>query len=204
MRLGASFAVEEINANGGLLGQKLRLIMQNDQCEPKYAQQAANKLIGEDAAVVIGHFCSHTSLPASEIYNEENIIMITPGSTAIKLTERGFNNVFRFVGRDDEQGFVAAKYILENFQDKKVAIIHDKQAYSKGLADEVKKNLNEAGFNEVIYDTVTPGEQDYSALVTRLKSAKIDILYYGGYHTEAAVITRQMRDQGLDTINYVW
>lgn len=200
MRLGSTVAVEEINANGGLLGQKLRLAIQNDQCEPKYAQQAANKLISEGVSVVIGHFCSHTSLPASEIYYEENIIMITPGSTAVLLTERGFDNVFRFIGPDDEQGRVAADYILANFKGKRIAIAHDKQAYSQGLADEVKKNLNEAGFQEVLYDTITPKEQDYSALVTRLKAEKIDLVYYGGYHTEAAIITRQMREQGLKTI----
>lgn len=200
MRLGATVAVEEINASGGLLGQKIRLIMQNDQCEAKFAGQAANKLIGEGAQVVFGHFCSHCSLPASDLYYDENILMMTPGSTAVKLTEKGLSNVFRFVGRDDEQGLVAGNYILKNYKNKNVAIVHDGKDYSLGLAAEVQKNINKAGKKELFFDKITPGEQDYSALVTRIKSQNIDLLYYGGYHTEAGIITRQMREQGLKTV----
>eukprot|EP01093_Parvamoeba_rugata_P002880 TRINITY_DN1362_c0_g1_i12.p1 TRINITY_DN1362_c0_g1~~TRINITY_DN1362_c0_g1_i12.p1 ORF type:complete len:236 (+),score=53.72 TRINITY_DN1362_c0_g1_i12:189-896(+) len=110
------------------------------------------------------------------------------------------DNVFRVCGRDDQQGEVAGKYLAENYGDKKIAIVHDKQAYSKGLADETKKNLNAAGVTEAMYEAITPAEKDYSALVTKLKSEGIDVLYYGGYHTELGLIVRQMRAQGMDTL----
>lgn len=116
------------------------------------------------------------------------------------LTEQGFDNVFRTCGRDDQQGTVAGNFIADNFADKRIAIVHDKQTYSKGLADETKKRLNARGVQEVLYDTVTAGEKDYSALVTKLKKNNVEVFYYGGYHTEAGLIVRQMRDQGLNAL----
>ena len=127
-------------------------------------------------------------------------MQISPASTNPKLTERGLDSVFRTCGRDDQQGQVAGDYIADNFKGKRIAIVHDKQAYSKGLADETKKQLNKRGVNEDMYEAITPGEKDYTALVSKLKANKIDILYYGGYHTEAGLIIRQMRSQGLKTI----
>jgi branched-chain amino acid transport system substrate-binding protein len=103
-------------------------------------------------------------------------------------------------GRDDQQGGVAGKYLADNFADKNIAIVHDKTAYGKGLADETKKALNAAGKQEALYEGITAGEKDYSALVSKLKQANIDLLYLGGYHTEAGLIVRQIRDQGIATI----
>lgn len=201
MKAGAELAVEDINAKGGVLGEKLNLTAADDACDPKQAVAVANKLAGDKVIFVAGHFCSGSSIPASAVYAEEGMIQISPASTNPKLTdERAGPNVYRVCGRDDQQGGVAGKYLADNFKDKNIAVVHDKQAYSKGLADETKKAMNAAGKKEVMYETVTPGEKDYNALVSKLKQAKVDVLYYGGYHPEAGLIVRQMRDQGMDTI----
>lgn len=199
MRDGAVQAVADLNAAGGILGQQVELKIGDDACDPKQAVAVANQFAGDGVVFVAGHFCSGSSIPASDVYDEEGMLQISPASTNPQLTEAGKPLVFRTCGRDDQQGIVAGNFIADNFADKKVAIVHDKQAYSKGLADETKKQLNERGIEETIYDTVTPGEKDYSALVSKLKEAGIEILYYGGYHTEAGLIVRQMRDQGMDT-----
>lgn len=199
MARGAQAAVEDFNAAGGLLGQKLVLVRGDDACDPKQAVAVANQAANEKVVFVAGHFCSGSSIPASAVYKEEGILQISPASTNPKLTEQGFANVFRVCGRDDQQGQVAAQYILANYKGKNVAIIHDKTAYGKGLADETKKALNAAGETEKLYEAYTAGEKDYSALVSKLKQNAIDVLYVGGYHTEAGLILRQAREQGLQT-----
>ncbi len=197
LKRGANQAVADINGAGGVLGEKLALEIGDDACDPKQAVAVANQLINKGVVFVAGHFCSGSSIPASEVYNEENVVQMSPASTNPKLTEQGFDNVFRTCGRDDQQGTVAGNFIADNFADKRIAIVHDKQTYSKGLADETKKQLNKRGIQEVLYDTVTAGEKDYSAIVTKLKANNVDILYYGGYHPEGGLILRQMREQGL-------
>jgi len=147
-----------------------------------------------------GHFCSGSSIPASAVYNEEGILQISPASTNPKLTDQGLDNVFRTCGRDDQQGMVAGAFLADKFKGKKIAIIQDKTAYGKGLADETRKYMNQAGQKEVMYEAYTAGEKDYSALVSKLKQAGVDVLYVGGYHTEAGLIVRQMRDQGMKTV----
>lgn len=196
---GANKAVEDINAKGGVLGQKLKIVVGDDACDPKQARSVAEELASKKVSAVIGHFCSGSSIPASEVYQENGIPQISPGSTNPTYTERGLNNVFRVCGRDDQQGPTAAHYISKKFPGKKVAIIHDKSAYGKGLADEFKKALNADGVTEVFYEAITAGEKDYSALVTKLKSAGADFVFLGGYKTEGGLIVRQMRDQGLKT-----
>jgi branched-chain amino acid transport system substrate-binding protein len=200
MKAGAEQAVADINAAGGVLGQKLVLEIGDDACDPKQAVAVANQLAAKGVKLVAGHFCSGSSIPASDVYEEERVVQISPASTNPKLTEAGKKNVFRTCGRDDQQGLVAGNYLADNFAGKKIAIVHDKQAYSKGLADETKKQLNARGIQEVLFETVNPGEKDYSALVSKLKAAGVDVLYYGGYHTEAGLIVRQMREQGMNTL----
>lgn len=199
MLAGAEQAVKDINESGGLLGENLVLEVADDACDPRQAVAVANQLASQGVVLAAGHFCSGSSIPASDVYHEEGILQISPASTNPQLTEAGKWNVFRTCGRDDQQGLVAGNYIADNFADRKIAIVHDKQAYSKGLADETKEQLNKRGIQEVMYDTITPGERDYSALVSKLKSNGVEILYYGGYHTEAGLIVRQMHDQGMDT-----
>jgi branched-chain amino acid transport system substrate-binding protein len=201
MKRGAEMAVADLNAKGGVLGKKLRLEVGDDQCDPKQAVAVANQMASKKVSVVIGHYCSGSSIPSSAVYNESGIIQITPASTNPALTEdaakKGWNNVFRVCGRDDQQGEVAGKYIAQKFKGKKVAIVHDKQAYSKGLADETKKNLNAAGMQEVMYEAVNKGDKDFTALISKMKQAQVDVIYYGGYQTEAGLIVRQAREQGL-------
>ncbi len=199
MKAGAELAVGDINAAGGLLGQKLDLTIGDDACDPRQARDVANQVVSKGVKLVAGHYCSGSSIPASEVYNEANVIQISPASTNPQLTELGRAAVFRVCGRDDNQGVVAGNFIADNFPGKKIAIVHDKQTYSKGLADATKKQLNARGIQEVMYETVTRGEKDFSALISKLKQADVDVLYYGGYHTEAGLITRQMREQGMKT-----
>ncbi len=198
-KAGAEKAVADINAAGGVLGKKINMSLEDDACDPKQAVAVANKLAGEKVAFVAGHFCSGSSIPASKVYEEEGIVQISPASTNPKLTDEGGPNVFRVCGRDDQQGSVAGAYLAKHYKKKKVAIIHDKTAYGKGLADETKKAMNKAGKKEAVYEAITAGEKDYTALVSKLKKAGIDVLYLGGYHTEAGLIVRQMRDQGMKT-----
>ncbi|MGB0575291.1 MAG: branched-chain amino acid ABC transporter substrate-binding protein [Alphaproteobacteria bacterium] len=200
MRKGAELAVKDINARGGVMGQKLRLEIGDDACDPKQAVAVANQLASKGVKLVAGHFCSGSSIPASNVYAEEDVLQISPASTNPKLTERGLPNVFRVCGRDDQQGLVAGNFLSKRFGKKKIAVIHDKTAYGKGLADETHKTLKKNGVNPVMYDAYTAGEKDYTALVTKLKAASVDVLYVGGYHTEAGLMVRQMRQQGMKTI----
>jgi branched-chain amino acid transport system substrate-binding protein len=201
MQNGAELAVADINAAGGLLGKKLELEIGDDACDPKQAVAVANQMAGKGVALVAGHYCSGSSIPASKVYAEADLVQISPASTNPALTDdRAGPNIYRVCGRDDQQGSVAGNYLAKHFADKNIALVHDKTAYGKGIADEVKKTLNAAGKQETMYEAITAGEKDYSALVSKLKQANIDVLYLGGYHTEAGLIARQMRDQGMNTI----
>ena len=197
MKEGAEQAVADINAKGGVLGQKLVLEIGDDACDPKQAVSVANQMAERGVKVVIGHFCSSSSIPASKVYTEEGILQISPASTNPAYTDNGSWNTFRVCGRDDQQGAVAGKYIAEHFRGARVAILHDNSAYGKGLADETRKAMNAAGLKETIYTAYVPGERDYSALVSRLKEAGITVIYIGGYQNEAGLIIRQAKEQGM-------
>ncbi|MCY4496480.1 MAG: branched-chain amino acid ABC transporter substrate-binding protein [Rhodospirillaceae bacterium] len=196
---GAIAAVADINAQGGVLGRQLALESEDDACDPKQAVAVANSLASKGVPIVIGHFCSGSSIPASNVYAEEQMIQISPASTNPQFTERGLDNVFRTCGRDDAQGLIAGAYLAERHGSDRIAIVHDKTAYGKGLADETRAALNAQGVTEALYEAYTAGEKDYSTLVSKLKLEQIDVLYVGGYHSEAGLIVRQMRDQGLAT-----
>ncbi|MGV1013649.1 MAG: branched-chain amino acid ABC transporter substrate-binding protein [Methyloceanibacter sp.] len=200
MKNGGEMAVNDINAAGGVLGKKLDFTMGDDACDPKQAVAVANQITGKGVALVAGHYCSGSSIPASQVYAESDTVQISPASTNPTFTDnRPGPNVYRVCGRDDQQGGIAGKYIADHYAGKKVAMVHDKTAYGKGLADEVKKALNASGVQEVLYEAYSAGEKDYSALVSKLKQAEVDVLFLGGYHTEAGLIARQMRDQGMNT-----
>jgi branched-chain amino acid transport system substrate-binding protein len=197
MRRGAEMAVADINAAGGVLGQKLQLSIGDDACDPKQAVAVANKMVSDGVVFMAGHFCSGSSIPASKVYTEEGIVQISPASTNPKLTEEGGDNVFRVCGRDDQQGIVAGNFLADKYKGKKVAFLHDKTAYGKGLADETKKQFNVRGQKEAMYEAYTAGEKDYSAIVSKMKRAGVDAFYVGGYHTEAGLMVRQAREQGF-------
>jgi branched-chain amino acid transport system substrate-binding protein len=198
MQKGAEQAVKDLNEAGGVLGEELVLRVGDDACDPKQAVAVANQFVNEEVVFVAGHYCSGSSIPASQVYNEEGILQISPASTNPQFTEQGFDNVFRVCGRDDVQGPFAADYVVDNSVGEKIAVLHDKTTYGKGLADEFKKQLNARGVQETMYEAITAGDKDFSALITKMKQAGIDLIYLGGYHTEAGLITRQAREQGLD------
>jgi branched-chain amino acid transport system substrate-binding protein len=200
MKNGAEQAVADLNAAGGLLGKKLALDVEDDACDPKQARSVAEKIGSAKIPFVAGHYCSSSSIPASEAYADGNVLQITPASTNPLFTERNLWNVARVCGRDDQQGTVAGDYIAKAFKGKNVAILNDKTTYGKGLADETKKALNKAGVTEKMYESYNKGDKDFNAIVSRLKLEKIDLVYVGGYHQEAGLILRQMRDQGLQTV----
>jgi branched-chain amino acid transport system substrate-binding protein len=201
MRTGAEAAVADINAAGGVNGEMLVLEVGDDACDPKQAVAVANQMASKGAVFMAGHFCSGSSIPASSVYAEEGIVQISPASTNPKFTdERPGPGVFRVCGRDDQQGEVAGQFLQDTFGDQKVAIIHDKTAYGKGLADATKAAFEAAGGTTVLYEAYTAGEKDYTALVSKLKQEGINALYVGGYHTEAGLMKRQMVDQGMDTV----
>jgi branched-chain amino acid transport system substrate-binding protein len=201
MKSGGEMAVEDINNAGGVLGKKLDLDVGDDACDPKQAVAVANQMTGNGVALVTGHYCSGSSIPASKVYAESNMVEISPASTNPAFTDnRAGPNIYRVCGRDDQQGGIAGAYLAKNFADKNVAFVDDKTAYGKGLAEETKQAMNAAGKTEAMYEAITAGERDYSALVSKLKQANVDVVYFGGYHTEAGLIIRQMRDQGMDTI----
>ena len=198
IRNGAQQAVDDINAAGGLNGEKLVVKVGDDACDPKQAVNVANQLAGEGAKLVVGHYCSGSSIPASAVYAEEGLIQISPASTNPDLTDkRPGPTVYRVCGRDDQQGAIAGEYLLGHYKDKKVAIVHDKSAYGKGLADETLKTFKAGGGKETLYEAINAGEKDYSSLVSKLKQANVDVVYFGGYYQQAGLIVRQMRDQGL-------
>ncbi len=195
MKRGADQAVADINAAGGVLGQKLVLQQGDDACDPKQAVSVANDMISRGVKFVVGHACSSASIPASKVYNEENVLMVTPISSNPALTEAGFKNVFRTCGRDDQQGALVGRYLLDHFRGKKIAVAHDQSAWGRGIADQVKATLNAGGVQEALFEAFTPGERDYSAFVSRLKQSGIDVVFLGGYYTEVGLIVRQMNEQ---------
>jgi branched-chain amino acid transport system substrate-binding protein len=199
LKNGAEAAIADINAAGGVLGKKLKLEVGDDACDPKQARAVSEKLANAKVPFVAGHYCSGSSIPASEVYADNGVVQITPASTNPTFTERNLWNTFRVCGRDDQQGTVAGDYVAKTYKGKNVAILQDKSTYGKGLADEMKKALNKAGLKEKMYEAYTAGDKDFNSLVSKMKANKIDVVYIGGYHTEAGLILRQMRSQGLQS-----
>jgi branched-chain amino acid transport system substrate-binding protein len=194
---GAQAAVDAINKNGGILGEQVSLKLADDAGDPKQGVSAANNLVGDGVRFVVGPVTSGVAMAASDVFAENGVLMVTPTATAPDLTNRGLTNVLRTCGRDDQQAEVAAKYVLDHLKDKKIAIIHDKGTYGKGLADSFKAAINAGGATEVLYEGITPGEKDYSAIVGRLKKDGAEVIYFGGYHPEGGLLARQLADVGV-------
>jgi branched-chain amino acid transport system substrate-binding protein len=200
MKNGVEQAVEDINAAGGILGQKMTISIGDDVSDPKQGVSVANKFVGDGIKFVIGNYNSSVSIPSSEVYNENGMLQITPASTNPMFTERKLWNVFRTCGRDDQQGVVAGDYIAAKLPGKKIAVVHDKTTYGKGLADETKKAINAKNIREVLYEGVNVGEKDYSAVVSKIKQSGADVVFFGGLYTEGGLLVRQMRDQGVNAV----
>ncbi|HYZ26842.1 MAG TPA: branched-chain amino acid ABC transporter substrate-binding protein [Geminicoccaceae bacterium] len=197
-RLAVEMAVEDLNAQGGVLGQEVTVLAADDACGMQRAIDAAHTLVEAKVAVVVGHMCSHSSLLAAGIYETADILMITPFSTHPRLTEEGRESVFRLIGRDDDQGRLAGNFLADRFADKRIAILHDGSTYGEGLAREARQQLRARGETETIYGMYTPAAEQYADLLARLRQARVDVLYVGGYGPDAALILRTARERGDD------
>ena len=197
-KIGVMAAIEQINKAGGVNGEMLEGIIYDDACDPKQAVAVANKIVNDGVQHVVGHLCSSSTEPASDIYEEEGVLMITAASTSPTITEKGYQMIFRTIGLDSLQGPFAAQYVINTVKPKNMAIIHDKQQYGEGLATSVKNEVEKAGIKPVMFEGVTAGDKDFSALIAKLKKNNVDFVYYGGYHPELGLILRQSKEKGFN------
>jgi branched-chain amino acid transport system substrate-binding protein len=212
MQKGAEQAAADFNAAGGINGMQVELVLGDDVSDPKQGVSVANKFVGDGIKFVVGHFNSGVVMPASEVYRENGMLAISPSATNICVTDRKNGPcgnwteaapdlmMFRTCGRDDQQGAVAGDFIVNNLKGKAIAIIHDKTPYGQGLADATKAYINSKGVTEAIYEGINVGDKDFSALVSKMKQANVEVVYWGGLHTEGGLIVRQMRDQGMTAV----
>jgi branched-chain amino acid transport system substrate-binding protein len=196
IRQGAEMAVADLNAKGGVLGEKVKLEIADDACDPKLAVQVAHQLVAKKIGFVYGHWCSGATIPASVVYNDAKILNVTTSSNPL-VTERGLKNIFRIFGRDDQQGVVAGTFITRRFKDRKIAVVDDRSTYGKGLADVMAATLEAAKQKPVLRESVTVGEKDYSPLIGKMKAAGVEAMAYGGYHGEVVTILKQAHQAGL-------
>lgn len=199
---GAKQAIADINAKGGvdIDGKKYQLEAKeyDDACDPKQAVAVANKVVNDGVKYVVGHLCSSSTQPPSDIYEDEGIIMVTPAATAPEITARGYKNVFRTIGLDSAQGPAAGNYIADHVKPKVVAVLHDKQQYGEGIATAVKETLEKKGIKVAVFEGVNAGDKDFAAIIAKLKKDNVDFVYYGGYHPELGLILRQSKEKGLN------
>ena len=195
--IGAKMAIEQINKAGGVNGAMLEGVVYDDACDPKQAVAVANKIVNDEIKYVVGHLCSSSTQPASDIYEDEGIIMITPASTSPEITNRGYKLIFRTIGLDSLQGPTAGNFIADHVKPKNIAVIHDKQQYGEGIATAVKQTVESKGYKVAMFEGINAGDKDFSAMIAKLKQANIDFVYYGGYHPELGLLLRQSAEKGL-------
>jgi branched-chain amino acid transport system substrate-binding protein len=191
----AELVVAKVNAAGGVLGKQIELVIEDDGCAPDVASSTATKLVSEGVVAVIGHICSGATATALPIYEESGIVAISPSATNPGLADSP--NFFRTIAPDDAQGQLQADFLVNELGVKKVAILHDKGDYGKGLADFAREYLEAAGVEVAVYEGITVGAVDYSAIINRVAAAKVDAVVYGGYHPEASKLVDQGRRSGL-------
>jgi len=188
----------DVNAKGGIQGKKITIITEDDGSDPRTAALAAQRLVSQGVVAVVGTYGSSVTEPTQGIFDESGIVQIANGSTAIRLTEKGLKMFFRTCPRDDEQAKVAAQAITK-LGYKKIAILHDNSTYAKGLAEETRGLLQkQAGAQIVFFDALTPGERDYSTILTKLKQANPQVVFFTGYYNEAGLLLRQKKEMGFN------
>jgi len=196
MEQGARTAAELINTAGGVNGKQIELVRMDDGCEPKQAPAVANRIVNDGIQYVVGHMCSGATIAATDIYDNAGVVMVTPSATAPIVTDgKNYESIFRTIGRDDQQGPAAAKFIIEKAKPKLVAVLHDKQSYGQGIATAAHDILKAAGVPIALFEGINAGDSDYSAVITRMKSAGVDFVYFGGYHPEMGLLLRQSAEQ---------
>ncbi|WP_328217756.1 branched-chain amino acid ABC transporter substrate-binding protein [Flexistipes sp.] len=196
----AQFVVDEYNKNGGIDGKKIELLVEDDECKPEKAVNAATKLMSQGVDAVVGHICSGATKAALSIYLSQMIPVISPSATNPALTQSGnYPNFFRTIAPDDAQARLEVDFAVDELGLKNIAVIHDKGDYGKGLAQFAKKFIEETeGVNVALFEGVTPGALDYSAIVQKIKNSNADGVIFGGYHPEASKIVTQMRKKEMD------
>lgn len=193
----AKLAAQEINDQGGLLGKKVEVIDQDDQCDSQVGVQAAQKLISQGIVAAVGGYCSSASIPEAAEFAKQGIPYLLDASTNPVLTEQNPGTVFRICGRDDDQGPVAASFMKDILHANTVAIIHDNTTYAKGLAEAARDSAQKLGMNVVLFTAITPGEKDFSSVLTQVRRADPDVVYFTGYHAEGGLLVKQARDMGI-------
>jgi len=198
----AELVVKKVNAGGGVLGKQVELLVEDDVCKPEVATNTATKLISEKVDVVLGHICSGATKAALGIYKDSKIIAMSPSATNPGLTQSGdYPNFYRTIASDDAQAKLEVDFALDVLKLKKIAVLHDKGDYGKGLAEFAKRFLEEDSRSEVVlYEGITPGAVDYSAVVQKIKRSGAEAVIFGGYHPEASKIVSQMRKKRMKTI----
>ena len=198
----AEFVVKEINAKGGVLGRQVELVVEDDVCKPEVATNTATKLVSQDVKFVIGHICSGATKSALGIYKDAKVIVISPSATNPELTQSGaYPNFYRTIASDDAQARLEVEFAIGKLKIKKIAVLHDKGDYGKGLAEFAKKFIDESKkASVVLFEGITPGAVDYSAVVQKIKRSGAEAVIYGGYHPEASSIVAQMRKKKMKTI----
>ncbi|MCX7918810.1 MAG: branched-chain amino acid ABC transporter substrate-binding protein [bacterium] len=200
MKNGVLMAIEEANAAGGVLGKKLELVPMDDKHDPKEAVAVAQKLITDPTVVaVVGHLNSNCSIPASKKYHEAQLAMITPSSTNPELTLQGYPEIFRMCATDSFQGPFGAEFAIKELGKKRIAILHDKSQYGQGLAEEFRKGVHQLGLKEILFEGITQGDRDFTAILTKIKSKNPDLVYFGGMYPEAGLLAKQMKELGMQT-----
>jgi branched-chain amino acid transport system substrate-binding protein len=189
----------QVNAAGGVLGKQLEVMPMDDQCKPEIATNAATKLVSQGVNVVIGHVCSGATKAALGIYKEANLIAISPSATNPPLTQSGeYPNFYRTIAPDDDQGKLAANFVTDKLGAKKIAILHDKGDYGKGFADFAQQFIDAGGKAKVVlFEGVTPGAMDYSAVIQKVRKEGADAVIFGGYHPEASKLVAQMNKKRM-------
>jgi len=198
----AELVVKDINDNGGINGTKIELLIEDDVCKAEIATNTATKLVSQGVNVVIGHICSGATKAALPIYRDAGVIVMSPSATNPELTQSGdYPNFYRTIASDDAQARTEVDFATDVLKLKKIAVIHDKGDYGKGLAEFAKKFIEEGGKAEVVlFEGVTPGAVDYSAVVQKIKRSEAEAVIFGGYHPEASKIVTQMRKKRMNTI----
>lgn len=194
---GAQMAIDEANAKGGVLGKKLELVPLDDQADPKQATVVAQRHCDNAQVIaVIGHFNSGATLPAVPVYNKCRLLQVTNSSNP-KITQMGYDTIFRNIANDNMQGGDPARYAFEKLKSKRSAILHDKQAFGQGVAEVFEKTLRAKGVTITSVNGVTHGDVDFTAVLTKIKAENPDVVYFGGTATDGGLIVKQMRQLGI-------
>lgn len=194
---GAQLAAKDINAKGGVNGQKIQIVSQDDACQASTGSQAAQKLISQGIVAAAGGYCSTAAFPELQAFHRMGIPYVMDASTNPQLTEQHFAEAFRTIGRDDEQGPIAASFITGFLHGKRVAVGNDNSTYAKGLADATVGALQQDGAQVVFNNALTPGQSDYTSFLTKIGQAKPDVFYYTGYYPEFGLLLKEAKQLGL-------